>query len=293
MIVLLLTVLVVGPAFTRLTENSYFLHPATFLYFPRNLSLKWLQYDLPGVFRNNPYGPPINGSIWTLFYEAACYCMVAIVGALALTRRSWRFFAFLVTYGLGYVALKLIGKHLLENALVANFHQLTLPFVLGMAFYQFRRFVPLNLIVCVFALAAAALTYQSSWFREIFVISWCYSIFYLGYLPFAPLKAYNYLGDYSYGMYLYAFPCEQIGAALWEGIAPLALIAMSFPVTLAFAVLSWHFLESWALGQRAAVARWLTRKFVRTGRTGTAISPERSCAAKPGCTERRTPIAAG
>ena len=33
--------------------------------------------------------------------------------------------------------------------------------------------------------------------REIFVISWCYSIFYLGYLPFAPLKAYNYLGDYS------------------------------------------------------------------------------------------------
>ena len=55
MIVLLLTVLVVGPAFTRLTENSYFLHPATLLYFPRNLSLKWLQYDLPGVFRNNPY----------------------------------------------------------------------------------------------------------------------------------------------------------------------------------------------------------------------------------------------
>jgi peptidoglycan/LPS O-acetylase OafA/YrhL len=263
MVVLLLTILVIGPVFTTLTQSSYFFHPATLLYFPRNISLKWLQYDLPGVFRDNPYGPAINGSLWSLFYEVACYCVVVVIGVLPLTGRSWTFIAFLVVYALGYVALKLIGDPLLkQSALIANFHQLTLPFVVGMAFYHFRRFLPLNFIVCAVACGGVVLAYGHFWFEEIFVICWCYLIFYLGYLSCAPLKAYNHVGDYSYGMYIYAFPCEQIGAALWKGASPLALIAISFPLTLAFAVLSWHFLENWALGYRATAAQWLKRKIM-------------------------------
>lgn len=265
-IVLLLTILVIGPVFTTLTQSSFFSHPETLSYFPCNISLKWLQYDLPGVFRDNPYGPAINGSLWSLFYEVVCYCMVAIIGSLSLARRSWIFIAFLIVYSLGYVAFKLIDGHLIDqSALIANFHQLTLPFVVGMAFYQFRRFVPLNLIVCSVACGAAVWAYRNFWFEEIFIICWCYLTFYLGYLPWAPLKAYNRVGDYSYGMYIYAFPCEQIGTAIWKGISPLALIATSFPCTLVFAMLSWHFLESWALGRRASTAKWLEHKLVLPG----------------------------
>ena len=140
LVVLVLTVLVIGPAFTTFAQTSYFLHPATYMYVPRNLSLRWLQYDLPGVFRNNPYGPPINGSLWSLFYEVTCYCLVIFVGLLQLTTRRWIFVIFLVVYGLSYVAFKPLGGHLLQRSiLVANFHQLTLPFVIGMAFYYFRR----------------------------------------------------------------------------------------------------------------------------------------------------------
>ena len=114
--------------------------------------------------------------------------------------------------------------------------------------------------MCTAACGAALLTYGSIWFAEVFVICWCYLIFFLGYLPFAPLRAYNRVGDYSYGIYIYAFPCEQIGSALWNEISPVALIAISFPVTLALAVLSWHFVESWALSYRTVAARWLRRK---------------------------------
>ena len=266
MVVLILTILVIGPVFTTLTPSSYFSHAATWLYFPHNISLKWLQYDLPGAFGDNPYGPAINGSLWSLFYEVACYCMVAGVGALLLTGRSWTFMVFLVVYALGYVALKLVGDHLLERSvLIANFHQLTLPFVLGMAFYHFRRFLPLNFIVCAIACSAAVLAYGNFWFEEIFVICWCYLIFYLGYLPWATLKAYNQVGDYSYGMYIYAFPCEQISVALWKGMSPITLIAISFPLTLAFAMLSWHFLENLALGYRVTAAQWLKHRLALSG----------------------------
>ena len=251
-----------GPAFTNLSLSAYFSDRETLLYLPQNLTLKWLQYDLPGVFNDNPYPAAINGSLWTLFYEVSCYGMVAAIGLVGLTKRIWTISTFLSVYTVGYVALKLINlhNHLFEHfALLAGFHELTLPFVLGMAFYHFRRYLRLRLIICAGAGAAAALAHGGSWFQEFFVLFWSYLIFYLGYLPFEPIRAYNRIGDYSYGMYIYAFPCEQIGAALWRGVSPFSLMVVSFPVTLAFAVLSWHLLECRALAYRARATGWLER----------------------------------
>jgi hypothetical protein len=65
-----------------------------------------------------------------------------------------------------------------------------------MAFYNLRRAIPLTFIVCVVLGGAAMIAYGSFWFTDIFVIFWCYLIFYVDYLPFAPLKTYNLFGDY-------------------------------------------------------------------------------------------------
>jgi len=256
--ILLLTVFVLGPIFTTQSRTSYFSQPETFLYFPRNLSLKWLQFNLPGVFQQNPYGPAINGSLWSLFYEVVCYGIVAALGVISLKGRNWAFSGFLAAYVIAYVSLKLFGGKLLaQSGLLANFHLLTLPFVIGMAFYQFRRLLPLSIFLLAALSIVTVLTYGGFWFREVFVVCLCYSIFYVGYLRLAPLRAYNNLGDYSYGMYIYAFPCEQMVATLWKDISPLMLISISFPATLVAAMLSWHFIESRALAHRLPVAKWL------------------------------------
>ncbi len=235
--VLLLTVFAIGPIFTKLDISAYFSGRETFLYMPRNLSLGALQYDLPGVFEDNPYPRAINGSLWTLFYEVACYAMVAVVGILGLTASGRRFVGFLTT----------------------NAHQLTLPFVIGMAFFQFRRRLPLRLPVLGLAIAAAILSYDKPWFHQVFVLAWSYGLFYLGFLRCEPILYYNMLGDYSYGIYIFAFPIEQMVAALCKGCAPLALMALSVPFTLLLAVLSWHFIEEPALSQKSAVSGWLRR----------------------------------
>ena len=87
-------------------------------------------------------------------------------------------------------------------------------------------------------------------------------MFYLGYLPFRPLRAYNRVGDYSlYGTYIYAFPCEQMGAALLYDVSPVGLIAVSLPATLALAVLSWHLIENRMLARRRAAASWMEQMF--------------------------------
>lgn len=49
--------------------------------------------------------------------------------------------------------------------------------------------------------------------------------------------------DYSYGLYIYAFPVQQTIVALNPGIAPLYLFMFAMPVALAFAITSWHYVE--------------------------------------------------
>ncbi len=255
-LVLVLTVFIVGPAFTTLPWAAYLADPQTALYVPRNLTLKWLQYDLPGVFAANPYPGAINGSLWSLFYEICCYGLVMVVFAPAIKRY---FSVFLGVYLIVYLVTKVwVHPHQL---LLVNFHQLTLPFVIGMTFYHLRRLISLSVAPLLLGVGVSLLVYHTEWFEEAFVLTWSYLIFYLGLRQGKIMLAYNRLGDYSYGTYIYAFPCEQILAGLLPGVAPVELILLSAPLTLLCAVLSWHVLEDRALAARGSVARWFEQRY--------------------------------
>lgn len=74
-----------------------------------------------------------------------------------------------------------------------------------------------------------------------------YVLFYLVYVPVGQLRTFNQVGDYSYGVYIYAFPVQQSVAALLPGVSVIAMISISAVVTLLLAALSWHLLERRAL----------------------------------------------
>ena len=258
--ILLLTAFALGPAFTALGLVDYFSDRETLLYIPRNLGLWPLQYQLPGVFNDNSYPFAINGSLWTLVYEVACYAMVAIVGTLGFALNERRFVSFVVAFAVCYVlALPLVRSQYDHLTMLRNIHFLALPFVIGMSLFHFRRHIPLRLSVLVVLGLASAVSYRSMWFQELFVLAWSYGIFYLGFLQCKPLQVYNRLGDYSYGTYIYAFPVEQSIAALYKGCPPVVMIALSLPLTLLCAVISWHLIERRALSWRSTVAQWCRR----------------------------------
>jgi peptidoglycan/LPS O-acetylase OafA/YrhL len=269
---LLFTVFIVGPIFTTLEFREYITNFSTWIYVLRNLSLVSLQYGLVGVFQHNPYPSAINGSLWSLFFEVCCYALVATVGSFRLANRNWRFSFVLILYAVAYVSLKLADQQtdvLKHSFFLGQFHRLTLPFVAGMAFYQFRRLLPLNVVLCVVAIGAACSAYRGFWFDEVFIICWSYLVFYFGYLEIPQLKLYNHLGDYSYGMYIYAFPVEQSVAAFWTGGSPFQVIVLSLPATLVIAVLSWHFLEGPLVRCRPRLAASLERLPSRRSSTST------------------------
>jgi peptidoglycan/LPS O-acetylase OafA/YrhL len=254
LVVLLLTVLALGPVFTKIDLALYFSNRDTLLYIPKNLSLWRLQYELPGVFGDNSYPGAINGSLWTLAYEVACYTMVATVGKLGLARNYMRFAWFLAAYTACYVAaLPVVRTNSDHLMILQNIHLLSLPFVIGMTLFQFRQKIPFNLLTLSALFTASMISYGSPWFHELFLLAWYYAMLYIGFLKYRPLQTYNRLGDYSYGMYIYAFPVQQAISALYKGCPPVIMMALSLPATLAFAIFSWHFVEKRALARRANI----------------------------------------
>ena len=220
-------------------------------YLIRNLTLFSLRYDLPGIFAANPYGPAINGSLWTLAHEVTCYAGVFLAGVAGLIGRPRLAAPALVAVALFYVAARLWALPYRFERLA----ELALPFAIGAGFWIRRHRVPLSLPLALgLGLAAAALR-ATPLSPPAMVLALAYATFVLGYARIPGLAAYRRLGDYSYGMYVYAFPMQQLVAA--TGIAaPIANIALALPATLVCAVLSWHIVEAPALrlGRRVPVS---------------------------------------
>jgi len=74
-------------------------------------------------------------------------------------------------------------------------------------------------------------------------------------LAFAPsrLSAFGRSADFSYGIYLYAFPIQQaLVALLGREVHPLVLFACSMPPSVLAGAVSWHLVEKHFLRRRQA-----------------------------------------
>lgn len=262
-LVLLLCVFVIGPIFTTLGTVEYFRSSTIYSYLSNNLMLFSMKFNLPGVFEDNPW-PGINGSLWTLFYEVTLYVLVGALGAFAFYSPGRRFAGFLIVYAAVYIAFKfLLGHTTLLNDLhrAQFFFTWSVPFVIGMALYRYRAHVQHRLIWLLPLAALAAWTYHTPWFYECFVLAWSWLIFYLGFASHPLVDRYNRLGDYSYGVYIYAFPVQEILEHQLRGISPIGMMLLAFPIVLVLAMFSWHFIEKPAMARRHGFAAWLGGRF--------------------------------
>lgn len=248
LVVLLVTVIVAGLWLTTALPGAYW--AAVPEYMIRNLTLFKLQFVLPGVFEAVPYGPPINGSLWTLNYEVLCYAGVFLIGVLGLLRKPGVMAAVMAAIVLAYAVVMMAQPH----PRLISLADLGLPFAIGTALYVWRSWIVLDLRVALgLGLATLALrlgggdqVWAMTLFKPVFVLWLSYTIFLAGYWRTPMLLAYNRLGDYSYGIYIYAFPLQQLMAHL--GLqTPMANMAAAFAATLLCAVLSWHLVEGPAL----------------------------------------------
>lgn len=273
LVVLVLSACVIGPIFSTLNAHDYFSSPEVYSYVTVNLKLKSIQFQLPGLFQDNPY-PGINGSLWTLYYEVLLYALVLVLGILGLLKRLRRISAFFVVYFLFYFAF----KFLLQAELISpgfqtrTWVQWSFAFVVGMLLYAYRFNIRLDYRIVGTCWLVTLFLYASPVFVEAFVAAWSYSVFWVAFNTQWFARQFNRLGDYSYGLYIYAFPTQEILAHVWKGISPVTMILVALPLALIPAVLSWHFIEHPCILRKKVIAERLSQSLANVARMVTQYS---------------------
>jgi peptidoglycan/LPS O-acetylase OafA/YrhL len=262
----LVCALLIGPIFTTVSLRQYFSDPRLPAYFLNIFG--WVHYYLPGVFTHFP-NPRINGSLWSIPFELACYFILFGFIVVKLLRFRFLVLALVVAYVLASILTQALAPSHIHNATLLKIVQSVFydyqseavtGFLVGIVAYQFRQHIPYSrilFVVCLIAGIAMALLFprHAALMRLIWIPSIVYITVFVGLTPM-PLPRFFKTGDYSYGIYLYHQPFLQVILALFPALAfappfgaPFAFLA-SLPFVIGVAWLSWHFVEKPALALR-------------------------------------------
>jgi peptidoglycan/LPS O-acetylase OafA/YrhL len=252
-------VLVIGLGFTTLPAQEFLRDPATGTFVLRNLTV--LPFGtlgrLPGVFVGHAEGT-VNLPLWTLPFELKMYVLLALLGVSGVLRRPGAVALGVVAAALVYVVPTALGRPesgaILYGRFVFFFFSGTLAYL-----WRDRLTVAAGPAVACALAGLAALAGPFMLRAPLLALVTPYLVLAAALAPSPRLHAYNRLGDYSYGLYIYGFPVQQAVVALAGGAdarqAPATNLALSLPVALALAVLSWHLLEARALAWRHVLGR--------------------------------------
>lgn len=247
---LAVTALVVAPVAALLrglpAATPFSGEPSAWDYLLGNAGLIITRYDIGGVLADMPQADSINGSLWTLFFEAGCYTAIGILGSLGVLRsRRLLVAAALPVCGL-LVALQEAGVPVLVNDRVLR---LGFLFLLGAAAYLFADRIPARpeLALLATALLAASLTIFTD-YRVLGAAPLAYLLLWAG--SCAPLR-WRMPADVSYGMFIYHWPVLQLLAltGLTSAGAP-AFVLVGLAATLPVAAASWYLVERPALAHK-------------------------------------------
>ena len=246
----LVCALVIGPAFSSLRAGDYFTNPHTWGFIGN--SLNWLgDAPLPGVFSydGNDYASVVNGSLWSLRYEALSYLLLFM--SWTLLRRSWAVAAMLVG-----VALATRMSPAVWNALPSLAY--TVPFFAGGVFMHWlhSRLGSHHRVAaaCAVGLVACGLW---GWQTHAFACLGAYLVVYFGERVTFASGWIARMGDCSYGLYLYGWPVQQMVMQTTGTSEPLALFAMSSPFALFMGWISCRLVEQPAMSLRKPLANRL------------------------------------
>ena len=258
------TAFVIGPLVTRWPLARYLTSPATWAYALLNATTwPWgVVWTLPGVFEGLPGGRAVNGALWSLPWELTMYAILAVLGVCALRSRPWLGARGVRGVVFGLALLFTLGHGLNEGADLSRAFvavqglRLVALFFTGASLHLLRDRVPLS--GSAFAISLAALIAALRWQGYALVaypLLLSYVVLWLAFVPGGALRAYNRLGDYSYGFYLWQFPIQQWVVLTHPGITQPLLLLGSLPAALAVAVASWHVIERPALALKERAGR--------------------------------------
>ncbi|WP_232443856.1 acyltransferase family protein [Burkholderia ubonensis] len=241
---ILLCAFLLGPLVSTLSLDEYFGSPLLPRYL-ENIILRPASL-LPGVFHTAPYPDAVNGSLWTLPIEFGMYIATPLlvmrsagqktrilIGCVALCAAS------LYLVRIANLEVTGHGRAILDALNVAPYFLLGAAWRIAAPQSAFKLQVAMLALPVLMLIPGNGVAYDLGLF-----VTLPYAILTLSLARPAAFGWVRRFGDFSYGVYIYAFPVQQTVALLFHtNRNPLANAAISVVPTLLLAAASWHFIE--------------------------------------------------
>lgn len=244
----------IGPAFTTLPLLEYSMHLETIKFVVENstLILNGVWTSLPGTFVGQSVG--VVYPLWTMPYEIKMYLVLLGLGWSGwLYRRNVVPVIIIAAFS---VYAWYMFEHIAESR-IKEFGRFFFFFFSGSYCYLRRDRIPLRAEIALGGLLLIGLSmlFSQIVYRNLVLsLATPYLVMAFAFLPSGPIRRYNHLGDYSFGLYIYGAPVQNVVLAMGGGESGVfQFFALSLAIALAVAALSWHLVEVKAM--RAFVPR--------------------------------------
>jgi peptidoglycan/LPS O-acetylase OafA/YrhL len=232
-----------------------------------------------GAFAHNAFPDAVNGSLWSIPFEFWCYVGVALMGVSGiLRRRRWVALLFLLAIPI-HLAFDvtqirpgggLLGKIVGFPPIWARMLPLYLA---GVVFFQYREWLrPRGVFAVVAVLGLAVAARVPHGMVVALPILGSYLLFYLAFNRHVRVHGFAKHGDISYGVYLYAFPIQQL-IVQWAGgrMSQQALFWSALPPVLVAGAASWFGVERY-FQQRSKRTQPIAVAFAQPARETATVS---------------------
>jgi peptidoglycan/LPS O-acetylase OafA/YrhL len=268
-------------------------------YVPQNMFLVLNQRNIAEMGTSLPFadigGYDWNGSAWTLQYEFKAYILVGILGLVGYAASRW--LSTLAALGIIAFNALLWSGHITpatwDTPLQAPFGHpllsdafnpmLIAPFAFGMLFAIWGKYIPVHWAVAFAGLGLAVFTYaQGGWnvggqYGLLYFMMWAA-------ISWTRLQHWEKYGDFSYGVYIFAWPLMQFVSYFGlEKAGMAAYFAVIVVATHALAFASWHLIEKPAM----SLKDWSPSRVLQKQRSRSA--PPDDPATAPAAADAPTP----
>ena len=248
---LLVTIFVIGPITSTLHYTTYFTNPLVIAYFWNNISFN-TSFVLPGVFAENVYQNSVNGSLWTLRYEVFLYLVIGLARYLK---------HYFLTSLLCYSALIF---YLPYTMLLAARVPLTIGISTSLLTYlnesQHSQFSGnRGVIFCV--LSCSLLVSGCDVFRSLLTTLFLIPIVHLLLMSNAAIYGLSTrCPDISYGVYIYAFPIQQVVELFLHETSLIFKVISDLLLSIIAGMMSYKFVEKPLLMRRQAISGYINER---------------------------------
>lgn len=231
-------------------------------YIIKNFGLYIAQYDISGLTSHIPWPNAFNGSLWTLVYEATGYVLIAAFGVFGVFKKHSKVVlgATLVMFGLYVLDQAVPGAagNVLPFFKDAQLLPLMLFFFAGSTWFLYQDKIPMNNKYFILASLLYILSLRYGFYALVGPVTFVYAVFYLA--AKFPIKSFDRKADLSYGIYIYAFPVQQMLSQIGVQAAGVWVYSLAAAIlTIPFATASYFLVERPALKLKSAqlrIRRW-------------------------------------